>query len=211
MSQLPCPEWNNEQEPFDKLDSIVRAAVSIYEFIRRQNEKSYLLNHGNLKDWHGKLFQEVVPVSYYAGNYRSADQRYPCLNIEVQVTGVPGTPFKDVPEKMAKFSNQLELTTGDVDKFVGAQEGGERRLRAAAQLAAFASGSIIQVHPFRNGNGRIARLTADFFFNRYGFRMPFFVNRPRLGVDAEYGTASGAAMLGDFVPLYKYFIVLMAR
>jgi len=211
LSQLPCPEWKNEEEPFDKLDSIVRAAESIYAFIRRQNAKGYFLDHGHLKDWHGKLFREVLPVSYYAGNYRSADPRYPCLNTEIQVAGVLGTPFQDVEMRMAQFSDQLELTTADVDKLVGAQKSGERRLRAAAQLAAFASGNIIQVHPFRNGNGRIARLAADFFFNRYGFPMPFFVSRPSaLGVNVEYATASRAAMLGDLVPLYKYFIVLMA-
>ena len=144
MSQLPCPDWKNEEEPFDKLDSIVKAAESIYAFIRRQNDKRYRLNHGHLKDWHAKLFRQVVPVSYYAGNYRSDDPRYPCLSTEIEVAGVRGTPFQDVAKRMAQFSDQLELTTGDVDKFVGAQKSAERRLRAAAQLAAFASGNIIQ-------------------------------------------------------------------
>lgn len=87
-------------------------------------------------------------------------------------------------------------------------------MKAAAQLAAFAAGGIIQIHPFLNGNGRIARFTADLFFNRYGFRMPFYVNRPsEVGKEfgREYAAACAAAMaLGDFVPLFQYFILLLA-
>jgi len=113
---------------------------------------------------------------------------------------------------MIEFSGVLETTTLDTDKFVASQKSAELRLKAAAQLAAFAAGRIIQVHPFLNGNGRIARLAADFFFNRYGSPMPFFITRPSaLGIDAEYPTASRAAMLGDYSPLYKYFVVLMAK
>ena len=212
MSRLPCPEWINEQEPFDKLDGIVKAAESIYEFIRRQNEKRLTLHHGHLKEWHGKLFKEVVPVHYYAGNFRSLDSRHPCLNTPIQVAGLLGAPPGDVASRMSHFSALLAQQTWDVDGFVAAQKSAEAKLRAAAQLAALAAGSVIQIHPFINGNGRTARLTADFFFNRYGFAMPFFISRPSArGVDAEYATASRDAMLGDFNSLYKYFIVLMAR
>ncbi|MBZ5653392.1 MAG: Fic family protein [Acidobacteriia bacterium] len=86
-------------------------------------------------------------------------------------------------------------------------------MKAAAQLAAFAAANIIQIHPFLNGNGRTARLTANFFFNRYGFRMPFYVNRPWPSAPlAEYATASSAAMTrGDFGPLFRYFILLLAK
>ena len=210
MPQLSCPEWTNDQEPFDKLDSIVKAAAAIYEFILRQNLKKYLLNHGDLKTWHGKLFKDVVPVPYYAGNYRSADPRHPCLNVDNEVAGVPGAPFQEVPKRMAQFSEKMESAILETDKFVATTKSPELRLKAAAQLAAFAAGGIIQIHPFLNGNGRIARLTANFFFNRYGFRMPFYVDRPSVGT--EYATACSAAMVSsDFGPLFLYFISALAR
>ena len=209
MSQLPCPEWKNEEEPLDKLGSIVTGAAAIYEFILRQNQKKYLLNHGHLKTWHDQLFRGVVPLRYYAGNYRSADKRHPCLNVDIAVAGIPGSPFQEVPSRMAQFSETLETATIETDKFVQAQESPELRLKAAAQLATIAAGNIIRIHPFLNGNGRIARLTANFFFHRYGFRMPFYVSRP--SVWTEYGTACKAAMEhGDFGPLFKYFIALLA-
>ena len=208
MRQLPCPEWRNEQEPQDKLAAISRTAAAIYDSILRHNQRKHLLNHGHLKTWHGKLFAGVVPVPYYAGNYRSAELRHPCLNVDNEVAGVPGAPFQEVPSRMAEFSGRLESLTTDTDNFVGTQKSPEVKLKAAAQIAAFAAGTLIQIHPFLNGNGRIARFTADFFFNRYGFRMPFYVNRPP---EADYPGACRAAMLGDFVPLLQYFIVLMAR
>jgi fido (protein-threonine AMPylation protein) len=211
LSQLPCPEWKNEQEPSDKLETIVKAAESIYDFIRRQNQKGLPLNHGHLKGWHAKLFKDVVPVPYYAGNYRSTDQRYPCLNTPIQVAGLPGAPPGEVLSRMTTFSAVLEQQTIDVDNFAEGQKNPELKLKAAAQLASFAAGHIIAIHPFINGNGRTARLTADFFFNRYGFRMPFFIDRPRgHGINVEYGSASRSAMQNDFKPLFRYFVVLMA-
>jgi len=116
LPQLSCPEWKNEEEPFDKLDSLVRAAAAIYDFILRHNQKKNLLNHGHLKTWHAKLFKDVVPVPYYAGNYRSADPRHPCLNVDNEVAGVPGAPFQDVPRRMAQLSERLESLTVDTDK-----------------------------------------------------------------------------------------------
>ena len=157
--------------------------------------------------WHGKLLKSVVPVSYYAGNYRSAARQHPCLNVDVQVGNVFGSPFQEVPDRMADFSRTLESATVDTDHFIEEQQSVDLKLKAAAQIASLAAGSVIQIHPFRNGNGRIARFTANFFFDRYGFKMPFYIQRPS---GADYGAASAAVMLGDFVPLYQYFVTLMA-
>jgi fido (protein-threonine AMPylation protein) len=210
---LPCPPWINEEEPPDKLEDIARAAVAVYEFILRQNQKRHLLNHGHLKTWHGKLFESVVPVPYYAGHYRCADSRYPCLNVNNHVAGVSGAPFEDVADRMQLFSEALESGTIDTDKFVATHETPELKLKAALQLAAFAAGSVIQIHPFLNGNGKTARLAANFFCNRYGYGMPFFLNRPWPNSPAaEYSTACRAAMAsGDFRPLFRYLILLLAR
>jgi fido (protein-threonine AMPylation protein) len=207
LPDLVCPEWENPEPP-EKLPSIAKNAAAVYDFILRQNPKRYLLNHGDLKTWHGKIFRDAVPVPYYAGNYRSADSRHPCLNVDVNVIGVPGAPFREVPQRMDLFSTKLQIGIIDTDRFVASQKSEAAKIKAAVQLAAFAAGTIIQIHPFRNGNGRIARLTANFFFNRYGYRMPFYIDRPS-GV--EYREASATAMRsGEFVPLYKYFLAILA-
>lgn len=111
---------------------------------------------------------------------------------------------------MERFSETLVAATKDSDKYFDAQKSVVLRLKAAVQLAAFSAGSIIQIHPFLNGNGRMARLTANFFLNRYGFRMPFYIDRPGPGTD--YVAASDAAMLtGNFGPLANYLVAVLAE
>jgi fido (protein-threonine AMPylation protein) len=208
LSDLPCPEWK-QPEPPEKLAAIARGADAIFQFIQRHNPQRYLLGHGDLKVWHGKLFKDAVPVSYYAGRYRSNDPARPCLNRDVNVGSVNGAPFDQVGDLMSKFSDQMRLYTQHTDDFCDRQTSAVLRLKSAAQMAAFAATQIIHIHPFLNGNGRIARMTSNFFFNRYGFRMPFYVERP--APDTEYGPASQYAMAtGDPAHLYQYFVTLMA-
>jgi len=176
--------------------------------MERQNPKLYILTHGDLKLWHKRLFEKTVPVPYYAGNYRQKNPSKPCLEGDAQVGGVYGAPFEQVEELMEKFSDQLSASTTSTDEFLADQKPLVARVQAAAQLAAFAGGSIIKIHPFVNGNGRIARLAMNFYLHRYLSRVPFFIDRP---TNPDYSTASRIAMqFGNFVPLYQYIIELLA-
>lgn len=208
MSDLPCPEWK-QPEPPEKLAAIAKGAEAIFQFIQKHNPQRYLLGHGDIKDWHLKLFKDVVPVPYFAGHYRCDDQSRPCLNEDVGVGSISGAPFAQVPGLMNEFSKHMQLYTQQTDNFCDRQSNKVQKLQAAAQMAAFAATQIIHIHPFLNGNGRIARLTANFFFNRYGFRMPFYIERP--SPNTEYGPASRDAMAGgDPSSLYRYFVTLLA-
>jgi fido (protein-threonine AMPylation protein) len=176
--------------------------------MERQNPKFYILTHGDLKDWHKKLFEKTVPVSYYAGNFRKKDPAKPCLEGNVNVAGVPGAPFEEVERLMKEFSEELTRSTAATDEFLAMGRSQVVRVQAAAQLAAFAGGSIIKIHPFVNGNGRMARLAMNFFLHRYLNRVPFFIDRP---ADLDYSTASRFAMqTGNFIPLYQYLVGLLA-
>lgn len=202
-----CPQWE-QPEPFGNLPPVARGMEDVYSFIRKANAKKYLLNHGDIRSWHLKLFSAIVPVHYYAGNYRSDDPRHPCLNIDVQVGGRPGAPYRLVPEMMRQFSGKMSDNTVATDGFVARSRGDIERSKAAIQLAAVCAGRLIQIHPFINGNGRVARLLMCFFLNRYGLKMPFFaLGRPPL----DYPSASAACMIGDFIPLFKYLVTLLAK
>jgi Fic/DOC family len=208
LSDLPCPEWK-QPEPPEKLAAIASGAEAIFRFIQKQNPQRYLLGHGDLKDWHLKLFKDAVPVPYYAGRYRSNDQARPCLGHDVHVGSISGAPFDQVTALMSQFSIHLQSYTRQTDDFCDRQTNKVQKLKAAAQMAAFAATQIIHIHPFVNGNGRIARLTANFFFNRYGFKMPLYIERP--AANTEYGPASRHAMAtGESIRLYQYFITLLA-
>jgi hypothetical protein len=55
----------------------------------------------------------------------------------------------------------------------------------------------VRIHPFANGNGRTARLWANFLATRYGLP-PFVRLRPR--PDDGYADAGINAMKGDWKP-----------
>ncbi len=206
MKLLDCPKWTHDDD--SALPGIAQAALAFVRFMERQNPKLYHLTHGDLKAWHKKLFEQTVPVPYYAGNYRKSDPTKPCLAGEVNVAGVYGAPFAEVETLMKGFSDELTKSTMSTDEFLATERPQIVRVQAAAQLAAFAGGSIIKIHPFVNGNGRIARLAMNFFLHRYLNRVPFFIDRP---TNPDYSNASRYAMqTGNFAPLYQYLIELLA-
>ena len=120
-----------------------------------------------------------------------------------------GTPFRDVPELMKAFSSQLRTAAHASDTFISSTLSDIKQKQAALQLVSFAVGTPIKIHPFINGNGRMSRLTANYFLHRYGlpllFRSP--QNRPQ---EPDYAAAGAACMRGDFKPLYRYLLLTMA-
>jgi hypothetical protein len=147
-------------------------------------------------------------VPYYAGQYRAIDPAKPCLKTDVQIDGILGAPVADVENRMKKFSDELVRATKATDEFMAIPRSAPIRVQAAAQIAAFAGGSIIQIHPFVNGNGRMARMAMNFFLHRYLNRVPFFIDRP---THPDYTTASKIAMRdGVYGPLYQYLVELLA-
>lgn len=206
MDLLDCPEWIKDDDY--ALPAIAQAAQSFLRFMERQNPNRYTLGHGDLKVWHKKLFEQVVPVRYYAGNFRGVSPSKPCLEVNVGVAGVPGAPYEQVEALMTAFSERLRNATEAVDSFLATDRPIVVRIQAAARIAALAGGSIIQIHPFVNGNGRMARLAMNFYLHRYLGRIPFFIDRP---TNPDYSAASKYAMRdGNFIPLYQYLIELLA-
>jgi hypothetical protein len=205
LKLLECPKWG--KDPDSTLPGMALAASAFLPFFERQNPKKYLLTHGDIKDWHKKLFQNAAPVPYYAGNFRKIDAAKPCLGQDVNVGGIPGAPFAQVESLMKKFAEQLGKATTSTDEYLDVPRTPTERIRAAAQIAAFAGGGIIHIHPFLNGNGRMARFTMNFFLHRYLNKTPFFMDRPK---NPDYSVASMYAMRdGIYIPLYQYLIEIL--
>jgi hypothetical protein len=201
-----CPDWS-QPESATKLPGVARGMREVAKFILNR-AKSFIINHGNLKDWHLTVFREAVPISYYAGNFRSEDPARPCLGARAFIGGHEGLDYHLVPGEMGSYSSRLHSYALATDSLMSAQPSFAMKVQSSLQMASWAVGRFVQIHPFLNGNGRISRLLANYFFVRYGLGMAHFESFPRPGGD--YGAAMERCMVGDFDALYRYFLVLLA-
>ncbi|MHB8526656.1 MAG: Fic family protein [Candidatus Acidiferrales bacterium] len=201
-----CPEWT-KPETDEQLVFVVRGLSEFHLFIEKRST-TYILRHGDLRTWHEKIFKEVVPLSYYAGNYRCNDQRQPCLGQNVGVGSSPGAPYPEVPRLMREYSDYMRSVTVDTDRFFHQTAAPAQRPQAVVQLAAAFMGKLLKIHPFINGNGRISRCVANYFLHRYGY--PFLFSPPLPRPSGDYSTASAACMIGNFVPMYRYLLQVLA-
>jgi hypothetical protein len=169
---------------------------------------SLIINHGDIRNWHSTVFKNAVPLSYYAGNYRCVNPARPCLGQNVSVNTHPGSDHHLVETEMNAYSQNLYSFIVQTDSHMKIEPSFAQRITAIIQLASWGVGRFHQIHPFLNGNGRMSRLLANYFFVRYdlGF-VPFkTMARPQ----GNYVMAMDACMSGDFVPLFQYFVLLHA-
>jgi hypothetical protein len=120
-----------------------------------------------------------------------------------------GTPAARVAEELKGFEEVLHVVVARLDedipiaKELDADEGA-----AVIDLCAWAHAEWVRIHPFANGNGRTARLWANFVALRYGLP-PFVHLRPR--PDEGYEEAGAKAMEGDWKPTAIVFRRLLKR
>lgn len=75
------------------------------------------------------------------------------------------------------------------------------------ELCAWAHAEWVRIHPFVNGNGRIARIWANYIARRYG--LPAFIAiRPRPH-GRQYGRVGRLAMQGNWEPTIELFRQLL--
>ncbi len=202
----PCPQWH-KPESEAQLASVVQGMNVVTRFILKR-AGDLVIDHGQLRDWHGTVFSHVVPLSYYAGNYRSANPARPCLAQQVHIGPYTGLDYHLVSAEMRKFSGQMRTYIAQTDAYLRRAPSVMNKTASCLQLAAWTVGRFIQVHPFLNGNGRISRLLANYMFVRYGLGLAHFDILPRPAGD--YSAVMQGCMTGDFSGLYQYFVLLLA-
>jgi fido (protein-threonine AMPylation protein) len=152
------------------------------------------------QQWHRELFDGIPrPYDYYAGEVRDSDQRFlDLVGYEVEVGGIPGVPSAAVPAALVRFEQQVQAATANLDPHIEAGSDPStlepRVLHAVLTLCAYSHGIWVQIHPFANGNGRTARLWANWAALRYGLP-PFVSVKPR--PTDPYGAGALASMTGD--------------
>jgi hypothetical protein len=153
--------------------------------------------------WHRRIYDGcAVPAAGYVGNFRGDPAHPELADYEVGIGAMlpDGLPEKvgvwaaDVAGALAGFIAGVHAALGVVDPAipVGSRPSTVDELREVVTLTAEVHGEWARVHPFANGNGRIARVWAAVLALRYG--LPVFVTlKPRPG-DIAYARAATRSM-----------------
>ena len=142
----------------------------------------------------------------WLGTYRGSN--HPDLKgMVVGVGGKKGTPPHRVKAEVEKFFSQLR---GRMNALAAAIKPDEDKspdqLRQIAEVAGWAHGEWVRIHPFANGSGRTARLIANWVLSRFRL-LPVVGIRPR--PEHPYGPAAAASMHGDHSAITKFILQLL--
>ena len=156
--------------------------------------------------WQRRTMQGLDAEPRYVGAFRGE----PGLEkTGVRIGSYLGTPARQVAGELKKFEQTLQAMTRQLDRAlpVGKKLNAEQ-LDMVINVCAWAHAEWVRIHPFANGNGRTARLWANFIAMRYGLP-PFVTLRPRPA--DGYADAGAKAMQGDWRPTAEVFEKLLDR
>lgn len=195
------PDWD-EDSP-----QLRQNLTRILEEIARDAEERKPPTVEMARRWQTLFMQGLKPTSpQYIGKFRGEAG---LKKTRVKIGNYWGVPPADVAEELHQFQQKLQSAVAQLDKLLPV--GGELdrdELAAITDLCAWAHAEWIRIHPFANGNGRTARLWANFLAMRYGLP-PFVRLRPR--PDEGYGDAGIKAMQGDWKPTTLVFRRFLSR
>ena len=195
------PDWDADSPRLRQNLAAVLSDIEAASFVRA------IPTTGLARQWQRRTMAGLgVPRREFVGRFRGE----PGLEqIEVAVGGMPGVPSGLVDAALATFERRLQAATADLDALVVAGDlpATADVVDAVIETAAWAHADWVRIHPFANGNGRTARLWANWVLMRYGIP-PLIRLRPR--PDVPYTAAGAAAMTGDHLPTFALFRRLVA-
>ena len=189
------PSWD-EDSP-----ALRRNLSKVFDEIVRSAQRREFPTLASAKHWQSLLMKDLtVPDGRFVGAFRGE----PGLEkIQVRVGVHYGVDAAEVAEELAGFERKLHALLRELDAMLPiGQEPDADQLAAVVDLCAWVHAEWVRIHPFANGNGRTARLWANFIAMRYGLP-PFIRLRPR--PNYGYGEAGAKAMLGDWKPTAVVF------
>ena len=197
MPNEKCPPWD-ASKGFDGV--FVSQLVAAY-MDGVSTAKRKMTELSDVKRWHATTFKDHTPTDhdYYAGNFRQVDSARPCLNGVVKVGGISGAAPNQVLVQMESLFADARNSFSIVELKWPTLNLRERAMYLAVIIGELV-GRFIQIHPFRDGNGRISRILWAVALTRYGVN-PQCRLHPRPGDLTPYAEIMKHCMSGDFKPL----------
>jgi len=187
------------EDPPGRQPLISRNAAVVLQAIAARADMRIPPSVAMAQQWHRDLYAGVPrPYPYYAGEVRDSDPRFrDLIGYEVEVGGIRGVPSAEVPAELDSFQRSAVRFAERIDEAipVGTSTISDTRLlHGVLTYCASLHGVWIRIQAFANGNGRTARLWANWAALRYGLP-PFVTVKPR--PRDPYGTAAQLSMTGD--------------
>ncbi len=158
------------------------------------------------REWQAKIMHRLTPPKpQYVGRFRGEPGLEGCEIGIFDGNGVlldTGVPAGDVAKELKAFEGKLQRVVNKLDELIAPDHLSADIVAAVINLCAWIHSEWIRIHPFANGNGRTARIWANFMAMRYGLP-PFVRLRPR--PDGGYGNACAQAMKGQRQPMERVF------
>ncbi|WP_243915865.1 Fic family protein [Methylobacterium sp. J-078] len=198
---IQCIAW--EYEHIDGYDKILYPrTLAAHKAIRASSRDHKINTAKDTRRFHGGYYHGLTPpdFEYYAGGYRGQDP-YCLKTYEVQAGGDPavGHVPATVPMEMQELSINIEASVNQLDflwsansNIVSDQEKIIRVIEICAALFVY----FLEIHPYANGNGHMARLLITCLLGRYGIYLKSWPIHPR-PLSLEYGPAILAHRRGD--------------
>jgi fido (protein-threonine AMPylation protein) len=206
---ITCPNW--EYATIAGHDQLLRARAKS-AFIRLRNVEPPRLR-SLLKDTrnvHEQFFRDLTPqdFAYYAGHYRG--ELYICLkHYEVMIPGDPrvGHPPDKVLQSMANLAPQIDDALQQCKlmwRVPNAVFSPPEKLSRLVGVGAAVFVYFLEIHPYANGNGHIARFLLISFLSCFGIFLKEWLHpRP---ADPPYSQLISDYRSGNRAPLEQFIL-----
>jgi hypothetical protein len=171
--------------------------VRVFQAVVPWAEARGKITSATIKRWHKQMMAGLdVPDPNVLGCFRGE----PGLEgVPVYVGSRAGTSAALVAGEVDAFVKRLQAVADRLDALLPRGKALDRDgLEAAIEFAAWTHSEWVRIHPFCNGNGRIARLLTHAILMRYGLP-PVLRLRPRPAT--SYGLAGAEGMEGNAKPM----------
>jgi hypothetical protein len=181
---IQCPEWHYEAMAGWQATLSARARAALIQ-LRALSPVERLEIGKDGRPVHQRYFAGLTPTGcdYYAGHYRGED--YICLrDCRVQIRSDPlvGHPPERVINDMKVFGTDFADVVSDTD-FVWAANNKvispSEKLYRVVQVGAAMFVYFLEIHPYANGNGHLARFFLIGYLARYGVFLARWPMHPR--------------------------------
>ena len=189
----------------DEARSCEKTSKKILEEIAPESGQRATPTLAAARDWQTTVMEGLEPDNeYYIGRFRGEPE---LEYLQVRVGTNYGVDSEIMAAELGRFEAKLQALVAELDALLPVNQNPDDDQREAAlDLCAWAHAEWVRIYPFANGNGRTARLWANFLATRYGLP-PFVRLRPR--PNAGYSSAGAKAMQGDWKPTAVVFHQLL--